>query len=127
MKTKFCIWDLVPAAVIAVLACALLLSFSEKAANELTAVVLVGGSEVDRVVLHTEQVRTYTAKGCTLTVTFCPDGKKGVQVTASDCPNGDCVRTGLITRAGQSIICLPTEFVVELVGDEQGGVDAVIG
>ena len=52
-----------------------------------------------------------------LTVTL---NKTGVRVSESDCPGQDCVHTGVITRAGQSIVCLPARIVVELVGAADG-------
>ena len=38
----------------------------------------------------------------------------------------DCVHTGTITRAGQSIVCLPEQVVVQLSGGGSGP-DAVLG
>ena len=52
--------------------------------------------------------------------------RDGVRVAESDCPGQDCVHTGTITRAGQSIVCLPEQVVVQLTGGG-GGPDAVLG
>ena len=49
------------------------------------------------------------------------------RVAESDCPGQDCVHTGTITRAGQSIVCLPEQVVVQLTGGGGGGPDAVLG
>jgi len=49
-----------------------------------------------------------------------------VWVSASDCPTQDCVRTGAISRPGQSIVCLPEQVIVKLVGTGDGP-DLVIG
>ena len=43
-----------------------------------------------------------------------------VSVTQSDCPGQDCVHSGAVSRAGQSIVCLPARIVVELVGAADG-------
>ena len=43
-----------------------------------------------------------------------------VSVTQSDCPGQDCVHSGAVSRAGQSIVCLPAHIVVELVGAADG-------
>lgn len=40
----------------------------------------------------------------------------GVSVINSTCADGTCEKSGVITRAGQRIICLPNRIVVELVG-----------
>ena len=58
-----------------------------------------------------------------LTVTLTRDG---VSVTESDCPGQDCVHTGRITRAGQSIVCLPEQVVVTLEG-KTSAPDVVLG
>lgn len=58
-----------------------------------------------------------------------PAGKAGVRAAWADCPTQDCVRTGLITQSGQSIVCLPARIIVRLEGGamEDSGVDAVVG
>lgn len=48
-----------------------------------------------------------------------------VRVIHSTCPNGVCTASGSIDKAGQSIICLPNEMVVELVQDAPAEVDVV--
>lgn len=58
-----------------------------------------------------------------LTVTLTKDG---VSVTESDCPGQDCVHTGRITRAGQSIVCLPEQVIVTLEG-KTSAPDVVLG
>ena len=97
--------------------------------GDLTAVVSVDGAETERVdlsALAAPEERVYESNGCTLRVTFTADS---VQVTSSDCPTQDCVRTGAITRSGQSIVCLPARLIVQLTGGPagDGGVDVVIG
>ena len=85
--------------------------------------------EVDRFTLAqaAEETRTYTNNGVTLTVAPCATVKRdaetrtqtetaGVRVVSSDCPTQDCVHTGQISRAGQSIVCLPAHIVITLAG-----------
>ena len=57
--------------------------------------------------------RTYTSRGYTVRAVFTADG---VRVSGADCPSQDCVRTGEITRAGESIVCLPARIVITLTG-----------
>ena len=74
-----------------------------------------------------QRSRTYTNNGVTLTVAPCVTVKRdaetrtqtetaGVRVVSSDCPTQDCVHTGQISRAGQSIVCLPAHIVITLAG-----------
>ena len=83
----------------------------------LTVVVSADGQELDRVPLAQFGTRTYTSDGYTLTVTAA-DG--AVSVTESDCPGQDCVHSGAVSRAGQSVVCLPARIVVELAGAADG-------
>lgn len=97
----------------------------------LLAVVEIDGAEVDRFTLAqaAEETRTYTNNGVTLTVAPCATVKRdaetwtqtetaGVRVVSSDCPTQDCVHTGQISRAGQSIVCLPAHIVITLAGTD---------
>lgn len=96
-------------------------------AGALTAVVSVDGEEIDRVPLdRAAGEKTYQAGGHALTVSYA-DGS--ARVLSSDCPTQDCVRTGPVTRSGQSIICLPARIVIRLEGGmaDPDGVDAVLG
>lgn len=47
------------------------------------------------------------------------------EMTWADCPDQICVRHTAISRAGESIICLPNKVVVSIVGGEAGELDAV--
>jgi len=40
-----------------------------------------------------------------------------VWVEEADCPDGLCMRTGKISKKGQSIVCLPHKVVIEITGD----------
>ena len=109
-----------------------------------TVVVSIDGREADRFPLEEllEAPRTYSGGGYTLELAYGlsgmedpsldhapPAGEAGVRVAWADCPTQDCVRTGLITRSGQNIVCLPARIIVRLEGGavEDGGVDAVVG
>ena len=53
----------------------------------------------------------------------------GLYVADADCPTQDCVHTGTITRAGQSIVCLPARIIIRLEGGtvDRDAPDVVIG
>ena len=53
------------------------------------------------------------------------DGK--VSMTEADCPDELCVKTGKISRTGETIVCLPHRVVVEIKGSqEDDAVDSVV-
>lgn len=121
-------WDalVVLAVVLLAAACALAVWGRGGEAERLTAVVSVDGAEVERIALEGSGERVYSGNGYTLTVAF---GTEGVRVLEADCPTQDCVRTGTITRSGQSIVCLPGRIIVRLEGGpaDAGAPDVVIG
>ena len=127
-------YDLIVVAAVLALAALLGVRFWLSPAPEsgtLLAVVEIDGAEVDRFTLAqaAEETRTYTNNGVTLTVAPCATAKRdaetwtqtetaGVRVVSSDCPTQDCVHTGQISRAGQSIVCLPAHIVITLAGTD---------
>lgn len=121
-------WDALAALCVAALAVALAaFQWRGGASQALTAVVSVDGTEIDRVFLEdVAGEKTYRAGAYTLTVEYAAGG---AQVRASDCPTQDCVRTGAVSRGGQSVVCLPGRFILRLEGGEPDpeGVDAVLG
>ncbi len=50
-----------------------------------------------------------------------------IEFLSSDCPDQVCVRTGRLTRAGETAVCLPARISVRLEGGAGGGTDAVTG
>lgn len=102
---------------------ALLFYLPRSQTGVLTVVVTVSGQEIQRTPLSEFTAADVAHNGYTLHIAAA-DG--GVAVTSSDCPTQDCVHTGVITRAGQSIVCLPAQVVISLVG-AASDVDAVLG
>lgn len=53
------------------------------------------------------------------------DGK--VSMTDADCPDKLCVKTGKISKTGETIVCLPHRVVVEIKGSQDDdAVDSVV-
>lgn len=53
------------------------------------------------------------ADGHRVTVMLAPEG---AWVARADCPDQVCVRTGKVTRAGESAVCLPARITLRLEG-----------
>lgn len=125
-ELKFNRFDALVALIIALLAVAAALWFylPRSQSGQLTVVISVAGEETRRVPLSDFTETTVTGGGYTLRVST-RDG--GVAVTDSDCPTQDCVHTGVITRAGQSIVCLPAQVVVHLEGSASDAPDVIVG
>lgn len=125
-ELKFNRFDALVALIIALLAVAAALWFylPRSQSGQLTVVISVAGEETHRVPLSDFTETTVTGGSYTLRVST-RDG--GVAVMDSDCPSQDCVHTGVITRAGQSIVCLPAQVVVHLEGTAPDAPDVIVG
>ena len=135
-ETKFNRRDALVALAVALLAAvtALLFYLPRTQSDQLTLVITVGGQEQSRTPvtqLPDGPVRIEGRGGYTLTLSpsysdlpFSPEWS--VRVSDSDCPGQDCVHTGAISRAGQSIVCLPAQVVVYLEGTPAAGQPDVI-
>ena len=129
-KLRPCLWDglVVLLVIVSAVACALAVWNRSNDAGELTAVVTVDGTEAERIPLKDfpDLERTYSGNGYTLRVSLSPEG---IRVEEADCPTQDCVHTGTITRAGQSIVCLPARIIIRLEGGivDADAPDVVIG
>jgi len=97
-------------------------------------VVTVDGEEVERCPLaeFPDGDSIYSHSGYTLKVGMSypiDPNKPCIRVVESDCPTQDCVHTGEIYRAGQSIVCLPARIIIALEGGSASGdgPDIIIG
>ena len=120
-------WDAIVALAVLLLAIGTAVVFygGLGSSGHVPATVTHKGEVVDKVILSAlNEEKTVTIDGTYhLTIALT---EAGVQVTESDCPTQDCVRTGTISRPGQSIVCLPEQVVVRLDG-EGDGPDIILG
>jgi len=127
IKTRPTPWDaLVAAAVVLLGVLVAVLFYGPKAGSDgpLTCVVSVGGEVVDSAPLTSfSGEHTYSHNGYTLTIRVL-EGQ--VEVLHSDCPGQDCVHAGPISRAGQSLVCLPAQVVIHLAHSGDGP-DVIVG
>ena len=87
-----------------------------------SAVVTVGDQVVAQLPLDREAVHPVDAGRIHLVVETAP-GR--VRVRTATCPDQVCVLTGWISRAGQSIVCLPGRVVVQVEGGQAAPYDAI--
>ena len=126
-ELKFNRYDAVVAVIVALLAVAVALWFylPKAQSGDVTVVISTGGRETQRAALKDFAGTTVSHNGYTLVVSA--DGDS-VWVSDSDCPTQDCVHTGTIARAGQSIVCLPAQVVVHLEGAASADApDVIVG
>ena len=51
------------------------------------------------------------------------DGR--VRMTEADCPDKVCVRSREISKAGESIVCLPNHVILKITGSESSEIDSI--
>lgn len=85
------------------------------------AVVTVDGREVARYPLS-EDV-TVTIGKTDYNVLQIAGGEAAV--IEANCGDHTCVRTGAVSREGETIVCLPHHLIVEIRGGDSSGFDAV--
>lgn len=102
------------AVIAAVIAVAVLLLFATHTEEHGASVtVLSDGGQYSWQLSDTGE-RRITSAGYTLTVVT---ENGAVRVLESDCPGGDCVTCGEISRVGQCIVCLPARTVIRITGE----------
>lgn len=57
-------------------------------------------------------------------VIICQNGE--VRMVESSCPDQICVHHSAIYATGENIICLPHKIVIEIINDEESGLDGVV-
>lgn len=123
MKLRFGKWDALAVAAVVLLAVLVAALFLLQGASRGSyAEIYQHGKLLKTLSLSQDQEFAVTGR-YTATVTV-KDGK--IAVTASDCPGGDCLRTGWLERAGRSIVCLPGGLEIRVVGND-ADVDFVVG
>ena len=116
MGNRFLIAAVVTVFALSVLGAVLM---SGGSSGNLTVTVCKDGKEVYNARL--DEPTEIDVGGCVVSVT-----SDGVCIKEADCPDRLCVGQGRITKAGQSVICLPNRVSVYLTG-EKAEVDAVVG
>lgn len=87
------------------------------------AVVKVDGNVVEELDLKRDNMIEVAGYNGGVNKIEVKDGK--VRMTYADCPDELCVKTGWISKTGETIVCLPHRVVVEITG-EGGGVDSIV-
>ena len=83
--------------------------------------VIQDGQEIARYALHED--RTVTIGEADYNVLEIQNGQAAV--TGANCGDHTCVRTGAVSRAGESIICLPHRLEIRIIGGADSSVDIV--
>lgn len=106
--------DLVAAGAVLLLALAAALLFLPRAAGAPDcATVQIDGVTVRQIALPAEETVSFD-NGVTVRVSGYT-----AWVEESDCPDKTCVRTGVLSRAGERAVCLPNRTVLSLSGADE--------
>lgn len=91
--------------------CGLFILISHNQKKGSYAVISVNGKKAERLSLS-KDIETFTVKGADNISFTITNGE--IYVSESDCPDKICLKTGHISRKGQSIICVPKRVSVTI-------------
>ena len=120
MKRRY-LRDLLIAGVLLLAALLLFLAVRGGRVKGAEAVVSVNGEEVGRYPLSV--AGTFPLNGGS-NILVIEDGE--ARVSEADCPDKVCVHSRAISKAGESIVCLPNHVILKITqGGEAAGIDAI--
>ena len=123
-RRLFTAWDAVLLAVLLLL-CGVLFFAAASQSSGTTAVAEQNGEELYRIALSPEQERTtFRVSGEYNVAVAVENGEAWVE--SADCPDQVCVRSGKLSKSGQTAACLPAGVVLRIEGNTQQN-DAVTG
>ena len=96
-------------------------SSTQREASDKTAVIHCSGEVINRIDLGKNT--TFDLLGGRMKLVS-KDGQ--IRIAHSDCPGNTCVHAGWIKSAGETLVCVPNQVVVEIITDEDPVVDAVV-
>lgn len=102
----------------------LLIVPSFMSSESVVAVIYVDGEEYERVELKDGTEKTVVPKTDAQIVIKADN--EAIYFESADCPDKLCVKSGKLTRAGETAACLPGGVVISLVGDDDAQ-DAITG
>jgi hypothetical protein len=86
--------------------------------KKLTAVITQNGSLIRQINLNdlNNPEYIYLNEGINQVIL----AEKGrIRFIESDCPNQTCVKTGWLTKSGDRAVCIPSQVVIKIVGDNE--------
>jgi hypothetical protein len=105
--------DFIILAAIVLFALLLVFALNYHTESAVNAVITVGGKEVKEINLKTAENETLTLEnGIEILV---KDGRIGF--VKSDCPDKICIKSGMLSHAGEAAACLPHKTVISLEGE----------
>ncbi len=89
-----------------------------------TIIIRSDGEIVQQIPLNetTETIITIKSKEGTITMQV-KNGK--VHIIESTCHDELCIKQGWISKAGESIVCLPNRISISIVGEEKNEIDSI--
>lgn len=122
VRRKIGVSDVILTTVVIVASVALLLFGKFGSSEGAYCLITTPDGEIRRSLLEDARVDIVSC-GIELTVVI-SDGE--VFVEKSECPDAVCVKTGAVSRCGQSIVCVPAKLSVTVSGGEAYDADFVL-
>lgn len=88
-------------------------------------VIEVDGRQYQRVPLDVNSRYRIDLAGNRYMELMVEDGKAWVSQETAVCPDRICVKTGKISRPGESIVCLPNRVIIYIEGSSRDEIDGI--
>ena len=111
-------WDILLIGGLLLVAILLFVLFQGKKTPGGAAVVRVSGEITAAYALAEDRTVTIEGKNGGTNTLVIENGT--AHLSEASCPDKLCVHQGTVSRAGQTIICLPNEVVIEIMGTDEG-------
>ncbi len=89
-----------------------------------TAVITLDGNKVG--IIEVGSSTSFDIDGPLGTTKIISDNN-GVRIISSPCPHKHCVNLGNAIISGQTVICVPNRVAIRIEGEDENGVDGVVG
>jgi len=123
-RLSFCKGDIIAVALVAALIFSVWAFLKPEKENGAAAQIFLDGELINELPLDVDGV--FYVEGEYRNTIEISDGK--VWVAESDCPGTDCVYSGVVSKVGRSIVCLPNRMEIRIIGaPEENAVDFVVG
>lgn len=106
-------WDIILALGLIIISAATLFLINANSGKTI-AVISIDGSQTERINLTAVKNRTIPINGAVPVVIETDNGR--IRFLSAECPDKLCVRTGWISKAGQTAVCLPARVSITITG-----------
>lgn len=117
--------DFVICAAIIAFACGIWIHLALMQTDQTYGEIWIDGEQYRQIKLNDQTDETIELDGKKGKVVIRAEGKS-IWFEDADCPDHTCIKTGKISKVGQSAVCLPNRVMLKITGSNAAEVDVVV-